>query len=88
MNYLIAIIGILLLLAGWLLVQTITRLYAQRHPEFGPWREEGQGCGKSCGCTSKCASRTGSIHNNTNRLSKSNSSNFAVSKHPLGGQRD
>lgn len=85
MNYLIAIVGILFLLAGWLLVQTITRLYAQRHPEFGPWREDGKGCGDSCGCTGKCAAKTAG---NTNRFSNSTISNIAVAKHPLGGHRD
>lgn len=40
--------GILLaLLAGWLLVRAAARAYTQRHPEFGPLREEGEGCG--CG---------------------------------------
>ena len=32
---------ILVLLLGWLTVQSLARLFAQRHPEWGPAREEG-----------------------------------------------
>lgn len=85
MNYVIAIIGILLLLVAWLVVQSITRLYAQRHPEFGPWREEGSGCGESCSCTGNCPAKT---NGKANRFASSRISNFAVAKHPLGGHRD
>jgi len=85
MNYVIAIAGILLLLVGWLLVQTITRLYAQRHPEFGPWREDGNGCGKSCSCSGKCSAK---FAGNAIRFSNSDLSNFDAAKHPLGGHRD
>ena len=35
---------ILLLLAGWILVQHLSRLFAARHPELGPAREEGGSC--------------------------------------------
>ena len=42
---------ILLMLLGWTWVQNITRKYAERHPEFGPPREEGSGCGSGCHCT-------------------------------------
>ena len=41
---------ILAMLAGWVLVQHLARTFAARHPEFGPVREEGGGCGTSCGC--------------------------------------
>ncbi len=51
-NYLIAMGGVALLLIGWVMVQHLARLYARRHPEFGPAREEGSGCGKSCLCAS------------------------------------
>ena len=51
-NYLIAMGAIALLLMGWVTVQHLTRLYARRHPEFGPAREEGAGCGSSCLCAS------------------------------------
>jgi hypothetical protein len=35
-----------LLQLGWLIVQSIARRFAQSHPEIGPPREEGAGCGK------------------------------------------
>ena len=50
-DFLIASIIVLVLLSGWLFVQHLARWYAARHPEFGPAREEGSGCGKSCLCT-------------------------------------
>ncbi len=50
-NYLIAVGAILLMLVGWIAVQQVTRLYSMRHPEFGPHREEGGGCGGgNCKC--------------------------------------
>jgi hypothetical protein len=39
---------ILLALLGWIRVQQAARDYAARHPEFGPAKEEGSGCG-GCG---------------------------------------
>lgn len=42
---------ILLLLLGWIWVQQLARDYAARHPEFGPVKEEGGGCGGSCSCS-------------------------------------
>lgn len=57
-KYLLAMGLILLLLLGWIAVQQMARLYARRHPEFGPAREEGGGCGSSCGCHGgKCQSK-------------------------------
>ena len=53
MQYLIAMLVVPALLIGWLLIQHITRSYAKSHPEFGRFREEGGGCGKSCGCKNK-----------------------------------
>ncbi|MDH3354196.1 MAG: hypothetical protein OEL79_03140 [Chromatiales bacterium] len=44
---------ILTLLLGWLVIQHLARIFAKRHPELGPAREEGQGCGSSCGCQNK-----------------------------------
>ena len=44
-TYAIAMLIILALLGGWVIVQHITRSFAERHPEFGPAREEGGGCG-------------------------------------------
>ena len=58
LNYLIAIVAIFCLLAGWLVVQAICRHFSQRHPEFGPHREEGKGCGSSCSCSGgECKTR-------------------------------
>jgi len=52
-DYLIAMGGILLLLLGWVGVQHLARELARRHPQFGPAREEGGGCGSGCSCSSK-----------------------------------
>lgn len=52
-NMLIAITATLTLLIAWLLVQHFSRIFSKRHPEFGPVREEGRGCGSSCGCHGK-----------------------------------
>ena len=46
----ITIIIIFLLLIAWVLVQQAARKYAASHPELGPVKEEGLGCGKTCGC--------------------------------------
>lgn len=50
-QYLITIGVLLLLMLGWVTVQQLARLFAKRHPEFGPHREAG-GCGSggACGC--------------------------------------
>jgi hypothetical protein len=42
---------ILLLLLAWIWVQQRARDFATRHPEFGPAKEEGSGCGTGCACT-------------------------------------
>lgn len=50
MIYLTAVLLILLMLAGWLLVQDAARRFAQRHPEFDASHEEGcGGCMNNCG---------------------------------------
>lgn len=49
-DFIIAMLFILLLLGGWIFVQYLSRTYAARHPEFGPAKEEGGGCGQSCLC--------------------------------------
>lgn len=58
-TYGITIAAIFVMLVAWILVQQITRLYARRHPEFGPHREDGScgsgGCGH-CGGDS-CATK-------------------------------
>jgi hypothetical protein len=53
MQYIVAMLLVPCLLIGWLVVQHISRKYAQAHPELGEFREEGGGCGKSCGCKGK-----------------------------------
>jgi hypothetical protein len=50
LRYLGAVLIILLLLLAWVAVQALARQYATRHPEFGPAKEEGAGCGSHCGC--------------------------------------
>jgi len=40
-----AVLIILAMLAGWIGVQFLARSFAARHPEFGPAREDGEGCG-------------------------------------------
>jgi len=52
-EYLTAIAVIFVLMLGWLLVQSLGRSFARRHPEFGPLREDGDGCGSRCGCAGK-----------------------------------
>ena len=44
-TYIIAMAVVLAMLTGWVLVQHAARMFAARHPEFGPAREEGEGCG-------------------------------------------
>ena len=51
-SYLTAIALLFVLLVAWILVQQIARLFAHRHPEWGPYREK-VGCG-GCG-DGKCA---------------------------------
>lgn len=50
LNFLIAIGLIFGLMLAWLYVQYLARQYAEKHPEFGPVKQEGLGCGKHCGC--------------------------------------
>ena len=50
LDYLLAIGLILLVLVGWILVQLAARRFAAKHPEFGPAKEEGGGCGTGCSC--------------------------------------
>lgn len=50
LNFLIAFIIIFSLLIAWVLVQQAARKFAANHPELGPVKEEGLGCGKTCGC--------------------------------------
>ena len=50
LDYLLAFVLIFLILIGWILIQQASRRFAQHHPQFGPVKEEGSGCGKSCLC--------------------------------------
>ncbi|MCK5831681.1 MAG: hypothetical protein KAH20_15405 [Methylococcales bacterium] len=50
LNLLITIVIIFTLLLAWVLIQQAARKYAANHPELGPVKEEGLGCGKTCGC--------------------------------------
>lgn len=45
LKYIITVLIILGLMAGWIAVQHMARSFAARHPELGPAREEGGGCG-------------------------------------------
>ncbi|MDX2505482.1 MAG: chemotaxis protein [Gammaproteobacteria bacterium] len=53
-RYFIAMAFMLMFLFFWMLVQKLSRKVAKTHPEFGPAREEGGGCGGGgkCNCTS------------------------------------
>lgn len=46
------ILALLAMLALWLGVQALARRTARRHPEYGPFREAGGGCGGGKGCGS------------------------------------
>jgi hypothetical protein len=50
-KYLIAMTVVPLLLISWVIVQRVTKIYSINHPELGPHREEGGGCGSSCSCS-------------------------------------
>lgn len=56
-DVLIAIVLIPTLLLCWLLVQSVSRRFSKAHPELGPAREEGAGCGKSCLCSGGSANK-------------------------------
>lgn len=49
MKLLLAMLGVLVLLAGRLAIQRAARNFAMRNPQFGAVRDEGAGCG-GCGC--------------------------------------
>jgi hypothetical protein len=58
LKFILATLVIMVVLFGWVLVQHMARLFAKRHPEFGPYVEKG-GCGGKCSCASggSCKSR-------------------------------
>jgi len=49
-NLLVTIAIIFILLMAWVLIQQAARKFAANHPDLGPVKEEGLGCGKTCGC--------------------------------------
>lgn len=48
-RYLITIGLILLIMLAGIVVDRFYSLFARRHPELGPFRKEGGGCGGNCG---------------------------------------
>ena len=50
LDYLLAFALILIMMLGWILVQQAARRFAHRYPQFGPAKEGGSGCCKSCCC--------------------------------------
>ncbi|MGB0743579.1 MAG: chemotaxis protein [Opitutales bacterium] len=58
----ISILVIFGVLSCWVLVQHLGRAFALRHPEFGPPKEEGAGCGM-CGKTCKFSKQGCAIQN-------------------------
>jgi hypothetical protein len=48
-NFLIAVGVIFILMLGWIVVQHLVGKFAAHHPELGPAKEEGSGCG-GCSC--------------------------------------
>jgi len=53
-RYLFTIGAILLALLIYVVVQRTYRLFSKQHPELGPFRQEGKGCG-SCSGGSGCS---------------------------------
>jgi hypothetical protein len=49
-----AVLALMLMLLLWIGVQSLARRSATRHPECGPFREAGGGCG-GCGTATACA---------------------------------
>ncbi len=45
-------------LVGWLYVQELYRRFAAQHPELGPFRSEGAGCGGGCACSGNRCDRS------------------------------
>ncbi len=49
-NFFCAMTIIFVLMCAWIWAQQIAKNYADKHPELGTFKQEGLGCGKSCGC--------------------------------------
>jgi len=58
-TYIIVVLFILVLMIGWIAVQYSARAFSAKHPELGPAREEGGGCGtthcNSCSSSHSCS---------------------------------
>ncbi len=63
-RYALAILIIFALFVAWVWVQAAARRFAQRHPEFGPAKEEGAGCASGC-CGCALAERSRSQNSGT-----------------------
>ena len=50
-SYVFTIGAIMLALLIYVVVQRLYQLFRQRHPELGPFRVEGKGCGGSGSCS-------------------------------------
>lgn len=50
-DLIIVAVAMPVLVLFWVATQHIARLFSLRHPELGSHREEGGGCGSSCGCS-------------------------------------
>ena len=50
-KFLLASAVILLVLMGWIWVDRAYQAFARRHPDLGPYREPGGGCGGGCSCS-------------------------------------
>ena len=69
----IAALIILGMLSGWIAVQHLARWFAAKHPEFGPAREEGEGCGALiCLCRDKGSCPKQLFKNQTQRPDNEN----------------
>ena len=60
-EYLLAMLVILVVLSAWVGVQYLARRYAARHPEFGP-SGGAVGCGAGCGCHGDAGCRARNSH--------------------------
>ena len=62
-TYLVTIGLLLILLLGWVAVQRVYQWFARRHPELGPFRDEGASCGAwgggDCGGAARSCGRDG-----------------------------
>ena len=47
-NWLLTVGALFALILGWVGVQALARRTAAQHPEAGPYREAGGGCGGGC----------------------------------------